>query len=87
MAKLLSILLIALFYLYLMVSSLHNHNSTVERDGCSFCLFVQDLSALGIVPKSVLIIPHAKEALFIPKECKRFYTVILLTEQSRAPPA
>jgi hypothetical protein len=87
MAKLLSILLIAFFSLSLLVTSLHNHYGPDDHHTCSFCLLLQDFSSVEIVPEPVLIIPQAKEAVFIPKSCKNPNKLILFTMHSRAPPA
>jgi hypothetical protein len=86
MAKLLSILLIALFSLSLLVTSLHNHEGPEDHYTCAFCLLVQDFSAVEIVLKPVLIIALVKESVFFPKSCKSLHTLIPSTVHSRAPP-
>ena len=86
MAKLRAILLIALFSLSLLATSLHNHESPGDRHSCSFCLLVQDFSAVEIVTKPVLIIPQVNKAVITPISFKILHTSIKSTMHSRAPP-
>src|ERR1035437_9700543 len=86
MANLLSILLVASFSLSLLATYLHSHEGPEEHSTCSFCLFVQDFSAVEIVLKLVLIIPQVNNAVFTPKSFKSLHTSIPSIIQSRAPP-
>jgi hypothetical protein len=86
MAKLLSILLIALFSLTSLVTSLHNHKGPEDHYACSFCLLVRDFSAMEVALKPVLIIPQVNKAVFTPKSFKSLHTSIPSIVQSRAPP-
>jgi hypothetical protein len=87
MAKLLSILLVGFFSLSLVVTSLHNHKGLDDHHTCSFCMHGQDFSSLEIVNKPVLIIPQAKESVFVPESRKIINTLSISTLHPRAPPA
>jgi len=87
MAKGLSVLLISLFCLSILGTTLHKHGNLSDRHSCSFCMLAQDLSQCEDGCQPTIATPQSIDALFIEANSELICAISQFSNHSRAPPA
>jgi len=87
MSRFLSILVVSLFSISILVTSLHIHSDRDDHSSCSLCAFLQNLSTLENVDHFESI-PSQTEAVtvYLPELYDAYSQFFFIPKQSRSPP-
>ena len=87
MSKFLSILVVALFSLSILDTSIHHHSDHDDHSSCSLCTLLQDLSTLENLGHFETAPSHtAVVTLFITERYDADSQYYFIAKQSRSPP-